>query len=68
MGMASAAPAPRFAEGEDPQQLGPDTDSLQQQGWALDADGMGVNKTFYFRSYFKATVRALEPTQLDLFH
>ncbi|KAJ5243403.1 Pterin-4-alpha-carbinolamine dehydratase family protein [Penicillium citrinum] len=52
--MASSVPAPRFAEGEDPQQLGPDTETLQQQGWALDADGMGVTKTFHFKSYFKA--------------
>lgn len=55
--MASSVPAPRFAEGEDPQQLGPDTETLQQQGWALDADGMGVTKTFHFKSYFKAVVR-----------
>ena len=47
---------PRFAEGEDPQQLGSDTETLQQQGWALDADGMGVAKTFHFKSYFKAVV------------
>ncbi|CAI7642227.1 unnamed protein product [Penicillium manginii] len=52
--MASSAPAARFAEGEDPQQLGPDTEMLQHQGWALDADGMGVTKTFHFKSYFKA--------------
>jgi 4a-hydroxytetrahydrobiopterin dehydratase len=56
--MASSAPAARFAEGEDPQQLGPDTEMLQHQGWALDADGMGVTKTFHFKSYFKAVVCA----------
>lgn len=53
--MASNA-TPRFAEGEDPQQLGSDTAALQQQGWALDADGMGMTKTFHFKSYFKAVV------------
>ncbi|KAJ5150093.1 hypothetical protein N7448_001671 [Penicillium atrosanguineum] len=52
--MASNAPTPRFAEGEDSQQLGSDTAALQQQGWALDTDGMGVTKTFHFKSYFKA--------------
>ena len=54
--MASNSPAPRFAEGEDPQKLGSDTAALQQQGWTLDPDGMGVTKTFYFKSYFKAVV------------
>lgn len=54
--MASNSPAPRFAEGEDPQQLGSDTAALQQQGWTLDSDGMGVTKTFHFKSYFKAVV------------
>ncbi|KAF7714450.1 Uncharacterized protein PECH_004960 [Penicillium ucsense] len=47
--------APRFAEGEDAVHLGPDVQSLlQQQGWALDADGMGITKTFHFKTYFKA--------------
>lgn len=55
--MASNKVEPRFAEGEDAAQLGPDMQTLlQQQGWALDADGMGVKKTFYFKSYFKAVV------------
>ncbi|KAJ5112721.1 hypothetical protein N7532_000766 [Penicillium argentinense] len=52
--MSSNAPTPRFAEGEDPQQLGSDTQGLLQHGWKLDADGMGVTKTFHFKSYFKA--------------
>ncbi|KAJ6014151.1 hypothetical protein N7540_008742 [Penicillium herquei] len=43
-----------FAEGEDPQQMSSDTAALQAQGWALDNDGMGVTKTFHFKSYFKA--------------
>jgi hypothetical protein len=55
--MVSNEVEPRFAEGEDPAQLGSDMQTLlQQQGWALDADGMGVTKTFYFKSYFKAVV------------
>ncbi|KAJ5618410.1 hypothetical protein N7528_007053 [Penicillium herquei] len=44
----------QFAEGEDPQQMSSDTAALQDQGWALDTDGMGVTKTFHFKSYFKA--------------
>lgn len=56
--MASSTAEPRFAEGEDAAQLGPDMQSLlQQQGWALDADGMGITKTFHFKTYFKAVVR-----------
>lgn len=47
---------PRFAESEDHQQLGPDTAALEQQRWTLDHDGMGVTKTFHFKSYFKAVV------------
>jgi pterin-4a-carbinolamine dehydratase len=55
--MASNKVEPHFAKGEDAAQLGPDMQTLlQQQGWALDADGMGVTKTFYFKSYFKAVV------------
>jgi pterin-4a-carbinolamine dehydratase len=45
-----------FAEGEDTQQLTRDAESLLQQGWARDGDGMGVTKTFHFKSYFKAVV------------
>jgi hypothetical protein len=55
--MATNTVEPRFAEGEDAAQLGPDMQTLLlEQGWALDTDGMGVTKTFYFKSYFKAVV------------
>lgn len=46
----------QFAEGEDFQQLARDAEALLQQGWAQDGDGMGVTKTFHFKSYFKAVV------------
>ncbi|CAP86837.1 Pc20g15080 [Penicillium rubens Wisconsin 54-1255] len=49
-----ASSAFQFAEGEDAQQLTRDADALLQQGWAQDGDGMGVTKTFHFKSYFKA--------------
>lgn len=51
-----ASSAFQFAEGEDAQQLARDADALLQQGWAQDGDGMGVTKTFHFKSYFKAVV------------
>lgn len=51
-----ASSAFQFAEGEDAQQLARDANALLQQGWAQDGDGMGVTKTFHFKSYFKAVV------------
>ena len=51
-----ASSAFQFAEGEDAQQLTRDANALLQQGWAQDGDGMGVTKTFHFKSYFKAVV------------
>ena len=51
-----ASSAFQFAEGEDAQQLAHDADALLQRGWAQDGDGMGVTKTFHFKSYFKAVV------------
>jgi 4a-hydroxytetrahydrobiopterin dehydratase len=47
---------PQFAEGFDPEQLRPQLNGLQDQGWRLDEDKIGIKKTFYFRSYFKAVV------------
>ncbi|KNG88442.1 pterin-4-alpha-carbinolamine dehydratase [Aspergillus nomiae NRRL 13137] len=48
------AAAPKFARGVDGTQLQPELDSLLGQGWTLDEDGMGVKKTYYFKTYFKA--------------
>ncbi|KAL5003568.1 transcriptional coactivator/pterin dehydratase [Aspergillus recurvatus] len=45
---------PQFAEGLDPEQLRPQLSELQDQGWRLDEGKIGIKKTFYFRSYFKA--------------
>ncbi|KAL4741557.1 transcriptional coactivator/pterin dehydratase [Aspergillus similis] len=45
---------PQFAEGLDPEQLRPQLIELQDQGWRLDESKIGIKKTFYFRSYFKA--------------
>lgn len=38
------------------QQLARDAEALVQRGWTRDGDGMGVVKTFHFKSYFKAIV------------
>ena len=57
--MASSTNQPstiRFSEGEDTEQVTTGLNSLRQRGWQLDQDGMGVTKTFYFKSYFKAVV------------
>ncbi|KAL4933451.1 4a-hydroxytetrahydrobiopterin dehydratase [Aspergillus undulatus] len=45
---------PRFAEGVNPEELRSSLNELQGQGWGLDEDNIGIKKTFYFRSYFKA--------------
>lgn len=50
------AAAPKFARGMNKGQLQPELNSLLEQGWALDEDGMGVKKTYYFKTYFKAVV------------
>ena len=57
---SSDQPAPiRFSEGEDTEQVTAGVNALRQQGWQLNADGMGLIKTYYFKSYFKAVVCCL---------
>ncbi|KAL4793315.1 transcriptional coactivator/pterin dehydratase [Aspergillus venezuelensis] len=48
------ASEPRFAEGLNPDELRPSLNELQGQGWGLDEENIGIKKTFYFKSYFKA--------------
>ncbi|KAE8393605.1 transcriptional coactivator/pterin dehydratase [Aspergillus alliaceus] len=48
------AATPQFAKGMDASQLQPELDKLLEQEWVLDEDGMGVKKTYYFKTYFKA--------------
>jgi 4a-hydroxytetrahydrobiopterin dehydratase len=50
------ASEPQFAEGINLEQLRPLLNELQDQGWSLDEEKIGIKKTFYFRSYFKAVV------------
>ncbi|KAF9893685.1 hypothetical protein FE257_009853 [Aspergillus nanangensis] len=45
---------PQFAEGTDIAQSQSGLDALTQSGWTLDAEGSGIQKTFYFRTYFKS--------------
>ncbi|KAL5362537.1 transcriptional coactivator/pterin dehydratase [Aspergillus floccosus] len=45
---------PQFAEGADTNDTRAGLDAIIQRGWALDEEGMGIKKTFYFKSYFKA--------------
>ncbi|KAE8361997.1 transcriptional coactivator/pterin dehydratase [Aspergillus caelatus] len=52
--LTTMAAVPKFARGIDGSKLKPELDSLLEQGWALDQDGMGVKKTYYFKTYFKA--------------
>ena len=56
---SSSTPQPspiRFAEGEDTEQVTTGLNTLRQRGWQLDTDGMGITKTFYFKTYFKGVV------------
>ncbi|PYH44202.1 4a-hydroxytetrahydrobiopterin dehydratase [Aspergillus saccharolyticus JOP 1030-1] len=54
--MASSAVEPQFAEGVDAEVLRPRLAGLLQaeQGWTLDAEGRGMQKTYFFKTYFKA--------------
>lgn len=59
---SASQPSPiRFSEGEDTEQVTTGLNSVRQRGWQLDADGMGITKTYYFKSYFKAVVRSFCP-------
>ena len=49
--------APKFAPGSDESLMTQKTDALvQQHGWELDAEEMGLRKTFHFKTYTKALV------------
>jgi 4a-hydroxytetrahydrobiopterin dehydratase len=42
--------------GEDAELVQGGLEGLLEKGWVLDGEGMGIKKTFHFRSYFKAVV------------
>ncbi|EAW18814.1 4a-hydroxytetrahydrobiopterin dehydratase [Aspergillus fischeri NRRL 181] len=46
----------QISQGEDAEQVRGGLDRLLEKGWVLDGEGMGIQKTYYFRSYFKAVV------------
>jgi hypothetical protein len=47
---------PQYSAGEDEATVQRGVESLTGVGWGLDSERMGVQKTYYFRSYFKAIV------------
>lgn len=47
---------PQYSAGEDEATVQRGVESLTGAGWGLDSERMGVQKTYYFRSYFKAIV------------
>lgn len=50
---------PIFAENANPEQLSAPLQSLlEEKQWTLDEEGMGVAKTYYFKTYTKCLVRS----------
>ena len=49
---------PIFAENANPEQLSAPLQSLLEKQWTLDDEGMGVAKTYYFKTYTKCLVRS----------
>jgi hypothetical protein len=46
----------KFSEGSDGSKFLEETNTLLETGWRLDEDQMGVQKTYYFKTYTKALV------------
>jgi pterin-4a-carbinolamine dehydratase len=46
-----------FSAGEDEAKMKEELQSLQETGWILDEDCMGIKKTYYFKTYTKVLVR-----------
>ncbi|KAN0078984.1 Transcriptional coactivator/pterin dehydratase [Elaphomyces granulatus] len=42
-----------FSAGEDEAKMKEELQSLQETGWILDEDYMGIKKTYYFKTYTK---------------
>ncbi|EAW14112.1 4a-hydroxytetrahydrobiopterin dehydratase [Aspergillus clavatus NRRL 1] len=51
---AGAGAGVRIAQGEDAELVRAGLEGLVGRGWEVDAAGMGIQKTFHFRTYFKA--------------
>ncbi|OXV09906.1 hypothetical protein Egran_02331 [Elaphomyces granulatus] len=48
-----------FSAGEDEAKMKEELQSLQETGWILDEDCMGIKKTYYFKTYTKVLVTRL---------
>jgi 4a-hydroxytetrahydrobiopterin dehydratase len=48
---------PKFSPGADESKLMDETNALIDAKWTLDKEQMGVEKTYYFKTYTKALVR-----------
>ena len=48
---------PKFSQGEDENKVGAELKALLGNGWALDADQIQLEKTYYFKTYTKVLVR-----------
>lgn len=58
---------PVFAENVNPEQLlAPLQSLLEEKQWNLDEEGMGVAKTYYFKTYTKCLVRSCHPFLISL--
>ncbi|KAH2474469.1 hypothetical protein KXV71_007098 [Aspergillus fumigatus] len=53
-GQEPEKPQVQISQGEDAEQVQGGLERLLENGWVLDGERMGIKKTFYFRSYFKA--------------
>lgn len=47
---------PKISEGQDAKTLTAEAEALTENGWALDDQEMGFQKTFHFKTYTKALV------------
>jgi 4a-hydroxytetrahydrobiopterin dehydratase len=48
---------PKFSPGADESKLMDETSALIDAKWTLDKEQMGLEKTYYFKTYTKALVR-----------
>ena len=48
---------PKFSPGADEERLLEELDALLKEGWTLDEEQTGLEKTFYFKTYTKCMVR-----------
>ena len=54
--MNDSALRPRFSEGQDESTMMAELKKLVKNGWKLDENEMGVQKTYHLKNYTKVTV------------